>query len=167
MSNPFAFLDAPFEILVYILFCGVMHVIMLLAGLVLATPLCWWGWRRYWAFAKGFAAFCVLLLLTASVMHVIWGWTIRGWVYYSTDYVADFNPFFPINQERIVEGFASKVGRLMPGFGMVHVYASWAAFALATWVGAFMLYLRTRRLWTTPGNAGPDDPPPGELCVHG
>ena len=86
----------PADALRYLFGTGVLAI-----ALVLAVPLCWRYSRPYWVFARGFTVFCVLSLLTASVMHVIWGWTIWGWIYCSTDYVADFNPFFPITREWI------------------------------------------------------------------
>jgi len=147
MIEPYPIIEAPLEALLYTCFFGIVHAAILGAGLVLALPLCFWGWRQYLVFARGFAVFSVLLLLTAAVLNAVWSCTIWGRVYYSTDYVVDFNPFYPISQTWIETPFGNMKGQIYPGFGMLHVRAAWFLFALATWTGAIYLYSRTRRLW--------------------
>ncbi len=148
MIEPFPIIEAPVEALLYVLFFGLVHAAILAAGLVLATPLFRYGWKQYLIFARAFVVFNVCLLVTSAIMNAIWSCTIWGRVYFSTDYVADFNPFYPIGQAYIESSFGDMKGRILSGFSIGYVRAAWFAFAFAAWVGTALLYSGIRRLWT-------------------
>jgi len=127
---------------------------------VLGTPLLRSGWKRYLTFARAAIVFSICFLLTGAVMNGIWSCAIWGRVYFSTDYVVDFNPFYPISKAWIEIPFGDTEGRILPGFSMLHVRAAWLTHAFAAWAGAIFLYSHTRRLWTrTKKDIEPDERP--------
>jgi hypothetical protein len=147
MIEPYPIIEAPLEALLYAGFFGLVHAAIAGAGLVIGTPLLRYGWRRYLSFARAFVVFNICLLVTSSIMNAIWSCTIWGRVYFSTDYVVDFNPLYPISQAWIEVPFGDVKGKIFPGFSIAHVRAAWFAFAFAAWAGSIFLYSRTRRLW--------------------
>ena len=136
------------EFMIYFWFMGLVHAAVLVAGLILALPFLFRGARRYLTFARGYAVFNLILVLVCAVLNLLWSYTIWGHVYFSTDYVTDFSPFWPITQSYIEAPFGDMVGRVLPGFTIWHVRGIWFAFAFSAWVTAIFLYSRARRLWT-------------------
>ena len=148
MIEPYSIIESPLEALLYVWFFGLVHACILGAGLVLATPLLFRGWRRYLIFARAFIVLNLLFLVASAVLNAVWSCSIWGRVYFSTDYVVDFNPFYPISQSWIEVPFGNMVGRIFPGFTITHVRAAWFVFSFAAWAGSIFLYSRIRRLWT-------------------
>lgn len=147
MIETYSIIEAPLEALLYASFFGLVHAIIAGAGLVIGIPLLRHGWRRYLIFAGAFVVFNICFLVTSAIMNAIWSCTIWGRVYFSTDYVVDFNPFYPISQAWIEVPFGDVEGKIFPGFSIVHVRAAWFVFAFAAWAGSIFLYSRIRRLW--------------------
>lgn len=140
--------DAPGEILLYIGFMGLFHAAIVIAGLLLALPLLLGRKRRYLVFVRGFFVFNALLLVVSAMLNALWSCTIWGSLYFSTDYVVDFSPFWPITKHLIDMPFGDMTGRIFLGLNIRHVQAVWFAFAFAAWTTAVFLYSRFRRFWT-------------------
>jgi hypothetical protein len=69
---------------------------------------------------------------------------IFGRLYWSTDYVSDFNPFWPITQAVLDARFGDQVGGLL-GVSLHQLQAIWLLFAVAAWLSGFALYRLIRR----------------------
>jgi len=148
MFEPYPLTSVPIEAFLYTCFFGLIHAAIAGAGLVLGTPILFRGWRRYLTFARAFIVLSICFFITSALINGIWSSTIWGRVYFSTDYVVDFNPFYPISQAWIEIPFGDVEGKILPGFTIFHVRMAWFLFAFASWASAFFLYSRTRRLWT-------------------
>lgn len=147
MIEPCPIINVSNEALLYAMCFGIIHASILGAGLVVGTPLLSRGRKQYFDFARAFIVFNICFLLTSAVSNGIWSSTIWGRVYFSADYVVDFNPFYPISQSWIESPFGDVEGRIFPGFTILHVRVAWFLFAFASWAGAIFLYSRIRRLW--------------------
>lgn len=148
MIEPYPIIEAPIEALLYAMSFGVAHSVIAGIVLVLGTPLLRNGRKRYLTFARAVIVFNICFLLAGAIMNGIWSCSIWGRVYFSTDYVVDFNPFYPISQAWIEIPFGDVEGKIFPGFTITHVRVAWFLFAFASWASAIFLYSRIRRLWT-------------------
>jgi hypothetical protein len=79
-----------------------------------------------------FAIFSLLLLLSGSLFSGIWSCTVWGRFYYSTDYVFDFWPFWPITQSIIDFKFGDERGKLI-GCTLFQLNLIWLAFSMCAW----------------------------------
>ncbi len=147
MTDPYPITAIPAEALFYAVYWGLVHAVVAVAVLALATPMLRRGWRRYFTFARAFVTFSICLLLASALANGIWSCAIWGRVYFSTDYFVDFNPFYPISQTWIEIPFGGVKGKIFPGFTITHVRVAWFLFAFASWASAIFLYSRIRRLW--------------------
>lgn len=147
MFEPYPITNIPVEAYLYACCFGLVHAAIAGVGLVLGAPLLYRSWRRYLTFARAFIVLSICFLLTSALVNGIWSSAIWGRVYFSADYVADFNPFYPISQAWIEVPFGAVKGKILPGFTIAHVRIAWFLFAFASWASAFFLYSRVRRLW--------------------
>src|SRR5690606_17432133 len=97
-------------------------------------------------FARGFAVFNLLFVVVCAFFNLLWSYTVWGRVYFSTDYVTDFSPFWPITQRYIELPFGEMTGAIFPGFSIWHVHVIWFLFAFAAWCVTCFLSSRIRRV---------------------
>jgi hypothetical protein len=138
---------APIEAFGYFVVMGFFHLAVMIAVLLLAVPLLFVSRRMYFVYTRGFCVFNVLLLVLSSILNGVWSCAIWGNIYFSTDYVIDFTPFWPITQNLIDMSFGDVSGDIFYGLSILHVQAIWLGFAFAAWAGTVFLYSKTRRLW--------------------
>ncbi len=96
-----------------------------------------------------FAVFNALLLVVGALFNGVWSCTIWGRFYYSTDYVFDFTPFWPITQRVIDAPFGNERGQLL-GITLFELQLIWLAFALGTWTIAIFLYKKLKKWASLP-----------------
>ena len=147
MIEPYWISQAPGEFLIYLWFMGLVHAVVVEAVLLFATPLFFVRRRAYLVFVRGFFVFNILLLCVSVMLNALWSCTIWGNLYFSTDYVVDFIPVWPITQHRIDFAFNDTPGQILHGLSIWHVRAVWLAFAFAAWAVTAFLYSRIRRIW--------------------
>lgn len=82
--------------------------------------------------------FQVTLFIVAMFMNGIWSCLVWGKYYWSTDYVSDFSPFYPIFQSIIDAPFGDQVGALN-SISLLTLNSIWVLFACATWVSVFLI----------------------------
>lgn len=90
--------------------------------------------------------FLALLLVVGALVNGLWSCLIWGRLYWSTDYVFDFSPFWPITQSVIDAQFGNLRGALF-GVTIRELQAVWLLFALVAWgatVGLCRLCGRSR-----------------------
>jgi hypothetical protein len=87
------------------------------------------------------AVFNLSFFVTAGLVNGIWSCSIFGRLYWSTDYVSDFSPFWPITQGILDARFGDQVGGLL-GISLLQLQALWLVFAVCAWVLSYVLYRR-------------------------
>jgi hypothetical protein len=83
--------------------------------------------------------FVGLLLVVGSVANGLWSCLVWGRLYFSTDYVFDFSPFWPITQKVIDAPFGDMCGQLF-GVSLLQLQLVWLLFAVVTWTATILLY---------------------------
>jgi hypothetical protein len=132
--------------LCYLYFVGIVYLGVLAVGcLVCLFP----RPRSPSAFLRRVAKlglFMAILLLVGDFFGFIWGGTIWGRFYESTDYCGtDFLPFLPVTQGIIDAPFGDQWHGLM-GVSLFQLNLIWLLFALCTWGATLFLYrLLSRR----------------------
>ena len=162
------YLFAPLtEFMIYFWLMGIVHVVVIIAGLVIATPTLFFNVRRYLVFSRGYVVFNVVLLLVCALLNLLWSYTVWGVAYYSMDYVTDFSPFWPVMEHMIYYDFGGKTGRILNGMNIYQVHLIWFLFAFAAWMITSYIDSLIRKMWlrgsigkmmsTTDGNRCAED----------
>jgi hypothetical protein len=123
----------------YWAFMSVVHIVLFALGVgVLALALRFRrGQFRSW-FVR-WALFSVCLFITAGLASGLWSCLVFGRLYWSTDYIFDFTPFWPVTQRTLDHSFGGQVGGLL-GISLLQLQALWLLFATITWGAAALLY---------------------------
>ena len=100
-----------------------------------------------------FGLFLGLLLVVGSVTNGFWSCLVWGQLYFSTDYVFDFSPFWPIMQKVIDAPFGDMRGQLF-GVSLFQLQLVWLLFAAGTWAVTVLLYRMICR--RPPANLSPE-----------
>jgi hypothetical protein len=136
--QPISWLEFPNECFYYFYFLAPFHAAVSVIGSIGMTIVPWRTRTSLLNRVGSFVAFLILLLLVGMVFSGIWSCTIWGRYYYSTDYVFDFVPVWPITQATIDARFGDETGRLM-GLTLFQLKMIWLLFALTTWGMTFVL----------------------------
>lgn len=139
---------------------GVLHLIVFVGVCLVFAAL---AIRQRGTFLRRvgrFGLFVGLLLIVGSLANGLWSCLVWGRFYFSTDYVFDFSPFWPITQRVIDAPFGDMRGQLF-GVSLFQLQLIWLLFAAGTWTVTILLYrLICRRppanhaLQPTPDGAG-------------
>ncbi len=87
------------------------------------------SWFVHWAL------FSLCSFIMAGLMSGLWSCLVFGRLYWSTDYVFDFTPFWPVTQRTLDHSFGGQVGGLL-GISLFPLQALWLLFATITWLSA-------------------------------
>ena len=131
--------DFPVECIWYFTVMGVFHIAIFAVEVLVLAALAIKQRRDFIKRVGRFGLFMGLLLIVGSVLNGVWSCAIWGRLYYSTDYVFDFSPFWPITQTRIDARFGDKQGHLI-GVSIFQLQHIWLLFALATWAATISSY---------------------------
>lgn len=151
--------EFPFEFAIYFVLMGMLHLVLFAGGCLLFTMLAIRERGNFRRRAGRLGLFLGLFLLAGSVANGLWSCLVWGRLYYSTDYVFDFSPFWPITQRTIDAPFGTERGRLL-GVSLFHVQLVWLLFAAGTWAAAILLYRRIGNRRTTK-----QSPEPTGVCA--
>jgi hypothetical protein len=81
------------------------------------------------------------LLISGAFFSSIWGVTIWGWLYRSTDYCGnDFFPFVPIGQAALDAPFGNEPHGLLGVTTLAQLQLVWLGFAATTWISSILFY---------------------------
>jgi hypothetical protein len=141
MSNihPYSWSEFPAECLIYLLVMGVFHLAIFAIGCLALAVL---AIRQRGTFLRRVGRFGILLgllLMIGSVANGLWSCLVWGRLYFSTDYVFDFSPFWPITQKVIDAPFGDMRGELL-GVSLSQLQLVWLLFAAGTWAVSIVLY---------------------------
>lgn len=144
----------------YFMVMGAVHLAVFVVGCVVLAALAIRHRGTFLRRVRRFGLFVGLLLAVGSFFNGLWSCLVWGRLYYSTDYVFDFSPFWPITQGLIDAPFGDMRGQLL-GVSLFQLQLVWFCFAAATWAVTVLLYRLIRRrppanhaLQPTPGGAG-------------
>src|SRR5215471_15531224 len=130
--HPHRWSEFPAECLWYFVPMGVLHLAAFVIGCLVIAGL---AIRQRGTFVRRvgrFGLFVGLLLVVGSLASGFWSCLVWGRLYFSTDYVFDFSPFWPITQARIDAPFGNMRGQLL-GTSLFQLQLVWFCFAAATW----------------------------------
>ena len=146
----------PVDALINMMMASIVYVPAFVIGCLAAAfwaPRTGRGYRC--RFVRLLTFFVVLLLVGASYSSV-WGNTIWGWLYRSTDYCGcDFFPFLPIGQGAIDQPFGNEPHGLYHGATLFDLQILWFFFAAAAWATTIWLHRALmRKFFVKRGPAG-------------
>jgi hypothetical protein len=136
--------DFPLECLYYLIPMSIVHLVVFAIGCIALAFISERLHASYRQLCIRWALFSVVFLITASIANGVWSYLIFGRLYFSTDYVFDFSPFWPITQRVIDARFGDQVGQLY-GITLAQLQIIWFVFALLTWFVAGVIYSILRR----------------------
>ena len=113
----------------YFALMGVLHLAMFAVGCLILGAL---AIRQRGTFLRRvgrLGLFLGLLLIVGSIFNGLWSCLIWGRLYFSTDYVFDFSPFWPITQKVIDAPFGDMRGELF-GVSLFQLQLVWLLFAV-------------------------------------
>jgi hypothetical protein len=137
--QPHSWSAFPGECLLYLTLMGVLHLAIFLVGCLVLGVL---AIRQRGTFLRRvgrFGLYMGLLLILGSIFNGVWSCAIWGRLYFSTDYVFDFSPFWPITQKVIEAPFGDARGELF-GVSLFQLQLVWLLFASGTWAVTTLLY---------------------------
>ena len=137
--HPHSWIEFPVEFMWYFAVMGVLHLAIFTVGFIILAALFIKQRRDFIKRVGRFGLFMGLLLIVGSVLNGVWSCAIWGRLYFSTDYVFDFSPFWPITQTTIDARFGDKQGQLI-GVSIFQLQLIWLLFAIATWAATIFLY---------------------------
>src|SRR5262249_15946239 len=118
---------------------GLLHLALFVVGSLIFAEL---AIRQRGTFLRRvgrFGLFLGLLLVVGSVANGFWSCLVWGRLYFSTDYVFEFSPFWPIIQKVIDAPFGDMRGQLF-GVSLLQWQLVWLLFAASTWAVTILLY---------------------------
>lgn len=141
--HPHSWTEFFVECFFYLVPLGVAHVLAFIAGSFVIAVFSWRQSHILFQRIRRLLMFLALLLLVGSLFNGAWSCVVWGRLYYSTDYVFDFTPFWPITQRVIDMPFGDQRGQLF-GVTLSQLNLVWFLFALGTWGTTALLYRAVR-----------------------
>ena len=148
--QPHSWGEFPVECFFYFVPLSIAHIATFVVG---SFTIAAFSWKRPAVLIqriRRLLLFLSLLLLIGSFFNGVWSCAVWGRFYYSTDYVFDFTPFWPITQRVIDMPFGDQRGQLF-GVTLTQLNLIWLLFALGTW-GTTVLAYRAIQLKRLGGN---------------
>jgi hypothetical protein len=124
---------------------SVVHVAFFTIGVLFVAALGFWSRGHFRRRLRCWAVFNVCFFITAGLVNGLWSCLVFGRLYWSTDYVFDFTPFWPVTQRVLDARFGDQVGGLV-GISLFQLQVLWFLFAISAWVVAFIFYRVCRDL---------------------
>jgi hypothetical protein len=128
----------------YCLVMGVLHLAIFVIGCAVLGALAIRQRRTFLRRVGHFGLFMGILLAVGSIFNGVWSCLIWGRLYFSTDYVFDFSPFWPITQKVIDAPFGDMRGELLSA-SLLQLQLGWLLFATGTWAVTILVYRRVCR----------------------
>jgi hypothetical protein len=137
--HPHSWNEFPAYCMFYFAVMGVVHLAIFIVGCLILAALAIKQRGTFRRRIGRFGLFMGLLLVVGSVASGVWSCTVWGRLYFSTDYVFDFCPFWPITQKVMDARFGDKQGQLF-GVSLFQLQLVWLLFAAPTWTATIILY---------------------------
>lgn len=137
--HPHPWSEFPAECLLYFALMGLVHLAIFVIGCLVLAALAIRQRGTFLRRVRRFGLFIGLLLVVGSISNGLWSCLIWGRLYFSTDYVFDFSPFWPITQGLIDAPFGDMRGQLL-GVSLFQLQLVWLLFAAGTWTATILLY---------------------------
>jgi hypothetical protein len=137
--QPYPWSEFPMECLMYLLMMGGFHFLVFIVGSGALWVSAVWQRGTFTRRVARLGLFFGLLLVVGSIANGLWSCLVWGRLYYSTDYVFDFSPFWPITQKVIDAPFGDTRGQLL-GSSLLQLQLVWLLFAGFTWAVAIFFY---------------------------
>ena len=137
--QPIPWSKFPDECLLYFMLMGVLSLVVFGAVCIVLAAVAVWQRGTVFRRAVHFGLFAILLLTAGSFFNGLWSCMVWGRLYFSTDYLIDFSPFWPVTQRVIEAPFGFMRGRLL-GASLFQVQLIWLVFAAGTWTTAIFFY---------------------------
>jgi hypothetical protein len=142
--HPHSWSEFPAECLYYLVPMSVAHLAVFAIGVVVVAALAIKQPGTFRRRVGRLGLFLALLLIAGSLINGLWSCTVWGRLYYSTDYVFDFTPVWPITQQVIDMPFGDQRGQLF-GVTLTQLQMIWLLFALGTWGVTALSYRAVHR----------------------
>jgi hypothetical protein len=142
--RPYAWSAFPLECILYFMLMGLLHLALFGIGCGVFAALAIRSRGTFLRRVGRLGLFLGLLLVVGSVANGLWSCVIWGRLYFSTDYVFDFSPFWPITQSMIDFSFGGMRGQLLE-VSLFQLQLVWLLFAVGTWTVSILLYRLIRR----------------------
>jgi hypothetical protein len=142
--HPYPWSEFPAECLLYFAFMGLLHLAALAIGCLICGLVAVRQRGTFLRRVRRLGLFLGLLLVVGSISNGLWSCLVWGRLYFSTDYVFDFSPFWPITRGVIDAPFGEMRGQLL-GVSLVQLQLVWLLFAAGTWAVSILLYRLIRR----------------------
>ena len=139
LIHPYSWSEFPAECLIYLWVMGLVHLAVLAIGCLVFAAAATWQPGTFLRRLRRLGLFLGLLLIVGSISNGLWSCSIWGRLYFSTDYVFDFNPFWPITQKVIDTPFGDMRGQLF-GVSLFQLQLVWLLFATGTWATTIILF---------------------------
>ena len=136
----------PMECFVYWFLGGIAHGALFLAGVIAISAASVVRRGHFLRWFSRWTVFNLSFFVAASLVNGAWSCLIFGRLYWSTDYVSDFSPFWPVTQGVLDARFGDQVGGLL-GISLLQLQAIWLPFAVCAWVfgyAGYRWYIRWR-----------------------
>lgn len=143
--QPYSWSAFPLECLWYFVPMGVLHFAIFGIGCLVIAVAALWQRGTFLRRTLRLGLFLGLLLAAGSIANGLWSCLVWGRLYFSTDYVFDFSPFWPMTQGIVEASFGNMRGRLLEG-AHFQLQLVWLLFAAGTWTAAVLGYRRTSRV---------------------
>ena len=118
---------------------GVLHLTAFVVGCFVIAAVAIRQRGTFLRRAGRFGLFVGLLLIVGSLANGLWSCLVWGRLYFSTDYVFDFSPLWPITQKVIDAPFGDMRGQLL-GVSLFQLQLVWLLFAVGTCAITIVLY---------------------------
>jgi len=139
---------------------GVLHLVIFVIGCAVLGAIAIRQRGSFLRRAGHFGLFMGVLLAVGSIFNGVWSCLIWGRLYFSTDYVFDFSPFWPITRKVVDASFGDMRGELLSA-SLFQLQLVWLFFAAGTWAVTILVYRRvckrppaSQLLQATPGSPG-------------
>jgi hypothetical protein len=138
MENlPWAPVDAMVNVILSAMFYAPAFAVVCVLGTVIPPRTL----RGYLVRVGKLAIFVALLLVVGALFTILWGTTIYGWLYRSTDYCGnDFFPFVPIGPAALDAPFGNEPHGLLGAANLTQLRLAWLCFSATTWASTILIY---------------------------
>jgi hypothetical protein len=134
--------DGVENMIVYLLFIGMVQGALTLCAVVLTAPYAFWrGWAGYWHVAAKVVLFSVCLYLSGCLGDGVFVAMFHHVLYSNYDSIGDFVPWLPSVRWIVKPGLG---GHLLDDVKPITLRAAWAAVAFPVWLVTVWCFSKAR-----------------------
>jgi hypothetical protein len=133
-QTPIPWSDFPVECFWYIAFLSLIHLFIFVIGLAAIAFVPAKEPRQFLRRVRHFALFLCIFLVSGSLFNGVWGCSVYGRMYSTSDYVCGFLPFWPLTQAWL------EMPGGVPEDSFFKLQLLWLLFTAGTWGVTILLY---------------------------